>query len=186
MKTTCHVLSLIGLLGSSLAGGCDRRQSAPAPAAVAPTPAAGLCFADSECGDRQLCVIGRCTDLTPKLVDCGLIRVHFSLDSALIPPEDQPRLDRVARCLRAGLASHVTIEGNTDERGPATYNSELGERRAAAVADYLHFKNVPPDKVKTVSFGEEHPLCVKDDEECYARNRRAAVRTAPKDARPQR
>lgn len=169
-----------------LAAGCSQKEAPPAqaqcpPAAVAPASPPAACLSDTQCGERQLCVLGHCTDLSPALVDCGMIRVHFPVNSAAIPPEDMPRLDRVARCLRADLASHVTVEGNADERGSKEHNQELGEQRATTVAQYLTSKGVPAGKVKTVSFGEENPLCARDDQECYARNRRAAVRPASKD-----
>jgi peptidoglycan-associated lipoprotein len=67
----------------------------------------------------------------------------------------------------------VMIEGNCDERGSAEYNLALGDRRASSTKDALVALGVPADKLKTISYGKERPLCTEANEECYARNRRA-------------
>jgi peptidoglycan-associated lipoprotein len=67
----------------------------------------------------------------------------------------------------------VTIEGHCDERGSAEYNIGLGDRRSAAVRDALVSMGIPGDKLKTVSYGKERPICTDANESCYARNRRA-------------
>jgi peptidoglycan-associated lipoprotein len=49
----------------------------------------------------------------------------------------------------------------------------LVDRRAAATKDALIALGVPGEKLKTVSFGKERPICTDASEDCYARNRRA-------------
>jgi peptidoglycan-associated lipoprotein len=53
------------------------------------------------------------------------------------------------------------------------YNLALGERRARAAYDYLVSLGVPADRLKTVSYGKEVPVCQAANEECWQRNRRA-------------
>jgi len=67
----------------------------------------------------------------------------------------------------------VMIEGHCDERGSAEYNVGLGDRRASAAKDFLVQAGVPADKLKTISYGKERPVCTESDESCYQRNRRA-------------
>lgn len=67
----------------------------------------------------------------------------------------------------------VIIEGHCDERGSAEYNLGLGDKRASATRDYLVQLGVPADKLKSVSYGKERPVCNEADEACYAKNRRA-------------
>ena len=74
---------------------------------------------------------------------------------------------------------HVTIEGNADERGTDEYNLALGDQRATSVARYLKALGASPTQLKTVSYGKEKPLCTEHDEECWAKNRRAAVKSKP-------
>jgi peptidoglycan-associated lipoprotein len=64
------------------------------------------------------------------------------------------------------------VEGHCDERGSVEYNLALGERRAKAAYDYLSSLGVASDRMKTVSYGKEVPLCQEATEECWARNRR--------------
>ncbi len=62
----------------------------------------------------------------------------------------------------------VIIEGHCCEIGTAEYNLALGERRAAAARDYLVMLGISPDRLATVSYGEEKPLDPTD----LPRNRR--------------
>jgi peptidoglycan-associated lipoprotein len=145
--------------------------------ALAASPEAGRsCATDVDCGSRQLCLGGRCVDITPDLAECSLLRVHFELDQALIPADERPKLDRISRCLKADQVLHVTIEGNADERGTDEYNMALGDKRATAVAGYLESLGVSQAQLRTISYGKEKPLCTEHDEECWKQNRRAAVR----------
>lgn len=65
----------------------------------------------------------------------------------------------------------VTVEGHCDERGSAEYNLALGDRRAASAREFLSQLGVPGDRLKTVSYGKEKPVCTDADEACYQRNR---------------
>jgi peptidoglycan-associated lipoprotein len=67
----------------------------------------------------------------------------------------------------------VNVEGHCDERGSAEYNLGLGDRRASAARDFLIQLGVPADRLKTVSYGKERPVCTESDEGCWQRNRRA-------------
>ena len=49
----------------------------------------------------------------------------------------------------------------------------LGQRRADAGAKYLMDLGIAKDRVSTVSYGEEKPICRESNEECWSRNRRA-------------
>jgi len=67
----------------------------------------------------------------------------------------------------------ILVEGHTDERGTNEYNLALGDRRANAVKDYLVSLGVSSSRIETISYGEEKPLCMGSDEECWQKNRRA-------------
>ena len=49
----------------------------------------------------------------------------------------------------------------------------LGEKRAKAAAAYLEAMGIDPNRLETVSYGEERPLVLGHTEEAYAANRRA-------------
>ena len=115
------------------------------------------------------------TEMTVAPADCGEIRVHFPFDSTVIEEEDRPQLASAGDCLLAQEKTRVVIQGNADERGTVEYNIALGQRRADAVREYLERMGIPDGLVSTVSYGEERPLCHEHNEECWQRNRNAAV-----------
>ena len=171
--------------------GCSSQKEAPPPQPAAPsvaepapqataTPASKSCNNDLECGDKQLCIRNQCVDISANLAECTAVRVHFDLDQSEVHTDDKAGLDRMARCLRADHAMHVTIEGNADERGTEEYNLTLGQRRAQAVDKYLTTQSVSDNQLKMISYGKENPICREHDEACWAQNQRAAVK--PKEA----
>jgi peptidoglycan-associated lipoprotein len=103
--------------------------------------------------------------------------IHFDYDKSDIRPQDQSILQADATALKSifGLDPNftVTVEGHCDERGSAEYNLGLGDRRASATKDALVGLGVPGDRLKTISYGKERPLCTEAAEQCYQRNRRA-------------
>jgi peptidoglycan-associated lipoprotein len=71
----------------------------------------------------------------------------------------------------------ITVEGHCDERGSAEYNLGLGDRRANSAKEFLVQLGVPTDKLKTISYGKERPVCTDSNEGCWQRNRRAHFST---------
>jgi peptidoglycan-associated lipoprotein len=65
------------------------------------------------------------------------------------------------------------IEGHCDERGTVEYNLALGQRRADAAMKYLADLGVNRAGIATVSYGKERPLDPGQNEEAWAKNRRA-------------
>ena len=65
----------------------------------------------------------------------------------------------------------VLIEGNCDERGSAEYNLGLGDRRATSLRDYYVQQGLPANRIRTISYGKEKPVCTEANEACYQRNR---------------
>ena len=107
--------------------------------------------------------------------ECEKIRAHFAFDSAVIDEADRPQVVQAADCLLARQQTHVTIEGNADERGTVEYNIALGQRRADAVREYLERLGVDDGLIKTVSYGKLRPQCTEHTEECWRENRNAAL-----------
>jgi peptidoglycan-associated lipoprotein len=67
----------------------------------------------------------------------------------------------------------IQIEGHADERGTIEYNLALGERRSDTARQYLMSLGVSPDRIGTISYGEEMPVDPRQNEEAWAKNRRA-------------
>jgi peptidoglycan-associated lipoprotein len=100
--------------------------------------------------------------------------IYFDYDKAEIRPDQVSRLTADASWLKKNPSVKFTVEGNCDDRGTEEYNLALGDRRANAVKEFLVKEGVPLASIKTVSYGEEHPICRDDSESCFQMNRRAA------------
>jgi peptidoglycan-associated lipoprotein len=104
----------------------------------------------------------------------GLLKeVFFDFDKSDIREQDRATLSENADKLKKFDFLRITVEGHCDERGTVEYNLALGERRARAAHDYLVSLGVPADRLKTVSYGKEVPVCTQSSEDCWQRNRRA-------------
>ena len=104
----------------------------------------------------------------------GLIGdVYFDFDKYDLKPEARDRLAKNAAFLREYDTVMVTIEGHCDERGTNEYNIALGDRRANAAADYIASLGISGSRMRTVSYGEEQPVCMEHNEGCWYQNRRA-------------
>jgi peptidoglycan-associated lipoprotein len=110
----------------------------------------------------------------------GLLPVYFDFDKYNMRSDQTSRLDHNAKWLKKNSAAMVRIEGNCDERGSSEYNLALGERRANSAKDYLTNMGIAPERIETLSYGEERPLCLEHDEECWTKNRRADFATIGK------
>jgi len=97
---------------------------------------------------------------------------YFDLDKADIRPDAHVALAKTAEFLKNYPQVKVTIEGHCDERGSTEYNLGLGDRRAAAVKQYLVSLGVSGDRMSTVSYGKEKPFCMESTEACWQQNRR--------------
>ena len=98
--------------------------------------------------------------------------VYFNYDEASLSDDTRAKLARNADLLKTTQLM-VTIEGHADDRGTNEYNLALGDRRANAVRDYLTSLGVDGSRLRTLSYGEERPVCTEVDESCWSQNRRA-------------
>ena len=99
--------------------------------------------------------------------------IYFSLDSAQLTSNDREKLQQNVRFLRDNPTLKITLEGHCDERGTAEYNLALGERRANTTSQFIQAAGIAAQRIRTLSYGEERPVCTESTEACWARNRRA-------------
>jgi outer membrane protein OmpA-like peptidoglycan-associated protein len=111
----------------------------------------------------------------PPLVELSFEDVYFDFDRSTLRPDALRLLDDAAATLQANPGRNIVIEGHTCNIGTAEYNLALGERRAAAVRDYLTSRGVPASRLETRSYGEERPKHDNAREETRRLNRRAAL-----------
>ena len=98
--------------------------------------------------------------------------VYFDYDKFDLKPGARETLKKNADWLSKNPGKKVVIEGNCDERGTNEYNMALGQRRADAAAKYLKSLGVSAERISTISYGEDKPLCKESNEACWSKNRR--------------
>ncbi len=101
--------------------------------------------------------------------------VHFEFDRYSLRPEAARILDEAIKAMQEDANLRFTIEGHTCNIGTNEYNLALGERRSAAVRDYLVSRGINASRLQTVSYGEERPKHDNGREETRRLNRRAAL-----------
>lgn len=109
--------------------------------------------------------------------EVALGTVHFALDKATLTADNRKIVEANAQAIKAAASAvanyQVIVEGNCDNRGTTAYNIALGQKRADEVKAYYVRLGIPADKIATVSYGEEKPVCYEDNNDCWAKNRRA-------------
>lgn len=99
--------------------------------------------------------------------------VFFDYDSSVVRSAEIVKLDEIIQILTSQPTYWLRIEGNCDERGTEEYNRSLGERRANSVRDHLMNAGIAPDRIRTISYGEDKPRDFGHDEGAWSQNRRA-------------
>ncbi len=102
--------------------------------------------------------------------------VFFELDRAVLKPESQDTLDRVAQSLLDWEEVRVEIAGHTDWTGTEEYNMDLSHRRAGAVKDYLIKRSVAADRMTVKGYGETRPIADNHSKAGRAKNRRVELK----------
>ena len=101
--------------------------------------------------------------------------VYFDFDSYDLRADARDTLKANGEWLRSNPSAQVQIEGHCDERGTTEYNLALGSKRAQSVKDYLVTLGATADRLSTISYGEELPVCTEHNEACWQKNRRARL-----------
>ncbi|HUF40708.1 MAG TPA: OmpA family protein [Verrucomicrobiae bacterium] len=99
--------------------------------------------------------------------------IYYQFDSIELGAEAEDTLKKNAAWLKANPQVRVEVEGHCDDLGAAEYNLALGARRAQAAKDFLVNEGIAPDRLVTISYGQEAPACFEPTDECRVKNRRA-------------
>ena len=148
----------------------QRRQQSQPPtdqAIVKPLPAAGV-------GGSQLK-----GDAWAQLKEPGspLAKrsIYYDYNKYDIKEEYAPVIESHAKFLTEHTDLRIAVQGNCDDRGSREYNLALGQRRADSVKRAMVLSGVGDKQIETVSFGAEKPVAFGQDEESWAKNRRADI-----------
>ena len=99
--------------------------------------------------------------------------IYFDFDNYDIRPQDVGIVKENTTLLMKYPNVKIQIEGHCDERGTVEYNLALGERRANSAKKYLLSLGISADRISTISYGKERPFDPGQNEEAWAKNRRA-------------
>ena len=99
--------------------------------------------------------------------------IYFEFDRSTLTAKSRDILTKKALWLKSNSTVKVVIEGHCDNRGTNEYNLALGDRRAASTKAFLVDMGISPSRMITISYGEERPLINGQNEEAWAKNRRA-------------
>lgn len=99
--------------------------------------------------------------------------LYFDYDKYDVRAEDKLAIRQNSAFFAAHPSIKFTVEGHCDERGSTEYNLALGDNRANAAKQALIAAGVSADRIRTISYGKEKPVCTQATEECWQKNRRA-------------
>ena len=99
-------------------------------------------------------------------------KIFFDYDSYLLTSMAESTLDLQVTWMDENPEQFILIEGHCDERGTNEYNLALGESRARSVLNYLLRLGANPEQFSIVSFGEERPVALGQNEAAWQKNRR--------------
>jgi peptidoglycan-associated lipoprotein len=102
-----------------------------------------------------------------------LKEIYFEYDRFDLRADARDILKGHADWLKSNPSARVEIEGHTDDRGTNEYNLALGAKRAQSAKDYLATLGIAGNRLSTISYGEELPVCKEATDACWQKNRRA-------------
>ena len=101
--------------------------------------------------------------------------VYYDYNKYDIKEEYAPVIESHAKFLMEHTDLKIAVQGNCDDRGSREYNLALGQRRAESVKRAMVLSGVGDKQIETVSFGAEKPKAFGQDEDSWAKNRRADI-----------
>jgi len=192
MRTLFQATTVSALVLTTMFVGCARRPSvlssataptsatAPSgpPAAAAPATTEGDAAAAVAVEERE--IITERPAPSTFAENANVKPIYFDFDRYDIRPDDARTLEADAAWLKDNNVL-ILIEGQCDERGTEEYNLALGDRRARATMNYLASLGIATNRMSTVSYGKERPVCTEHAEACWALNRRAHIVVKPRE-----
>ena len=101
-----------------------------------------------------------------------LNNVFFKTNEAVLLPESQRELDRLAKLLKYNPTMVIEVAGHTDAQADAAFNITLSQARAGAVTAYLVKAGIAAGRLQARGYGLTKPVASNSTEEGRALNRR--------------
>lgn len=102
--------------------------------------------------------------------------LYFDHDKVEFNAGTRARLEQIKTYFKADPRLDLVLaEGHTDSQGGRWFNTQLGQKRAEAVKDFLVKAGIPAERIKTQTFGERKPVGNNRTEAGRAQNRRVVL-----------
>jgi outer membrane protein OmpA-like peptidoglycan-associated protein len=88
-------------------------------------------------------------------------------------------LGSVALVLKEYDKTTIDVAGYTDSTGSAQKNQALSEQRAQTVAEFLHSKGIPEQRIASAGYGATRPVASNSTAEGRQQNRRVELTLTP-------
>ena len=98
--------------------------------------------------------------------------LRFGFDKAELTADHKGKVAQVAKRMKGCEAEKMVVAGYTDVTGSPLYNKWLSEQRADATVRGLMRDGVAKDRLKSVGYGDQHPVASNETREGRAANRR--------------
>ena len=106
-------------------------------------------------------------------IDLASLRLQFAFDDYSLSTKAKENLEKLGAWMNRNPQAKIQVAGHTCDIGTAEYNLALGERRAFSAKTYLERLGISPNRLSTISYGEERPMVPNKDEANRSKNRRA-------------
>jgi len=101
--------------------------------------------------------------------------VLFATNEANLTPNGTSTLRKLADVMQQNPERTVLVEGFTDSTGSSSYNQDLSQRRANAVATALAGMGIERQRIATKAYGEAFPVAANDNAGNRQLNRRVEI-----------
>jgi len=111
----------------------------------------------------------------PRLLDrnfVGYLDIKFGFGKHDIEGDAHAEIRRVSTFMKQYPSVKVTVEGYTDDTGPADFNQQLSKQRADAVIAALVADGVSASRLTPAAYGETHPVASNETAAGRRENRR--------------
>jgi outer membrane protein OmpA-like peptidoglycan-associated protein len=105
--------------------------------------------------------------------------ITFAVDSAKVQTTFSETLISVGLVLKKFNKTIVDVYGHTDDTGSDTYNQDLSQRRAVAVATILANQGIDQRRFYIEGKGEDDPIASNSNETGRSQNRRVEIQISP-------
>jgi outer membrane protein OmpA-like peptidoglycan-associated protein len=128
---------------------------------------------DSQAGELERMQATAAPDIQDLLQAGIALDVLFRTDEDVLTDDTRTRVGELAATLAAMPEIRLQLDGFADERGDATYNQALSERRARFVRDLLVDHGITDDRITVMAHGES--AAADDSIDSYALERKVSV-----------